>query len=203
MVGSFLNVCIVRLPADQSVVRPRSPLPAAAASGSPGTTTSRVLSWLVLRGKLPRTARLPISPLYPAVELATAMIWAAVACHWGLGLEALARCAFFTLLLGIAMTDVRDYIIPDEFSVGGLGFGLAVRPVGRGPGTRLPCVGAVALDSGCSGCRRTGGADVQEGGDGRWGHEDDGDGRRLRRLAGGPAHRSFSAPCSARSSSGR
>jgi leader peptidase (prepilin peptidase)/N-methyltransferase len=83
-----------------------------------------VLSWLVLRGKC-RGCRARISPQYPLIELAVALIWALMAWRHGFGLEALRGAVFVTILLGIAMTDARAYIIPDEFSLGGLVLGLA------------------------------------------------------------------------------
>jgi leader peptidase (prepilin peptidase)/N-methyltransferase len=141
MVGSFLNVCIVRLPANQSVVRPRSRCPRCE---KPIAWYDNIplVSWLVLRGRC-RGCGLPISPLYPAVELLTAVIWAAMAWHYGLQLETLRGALFFTLLLGIAMTDVREYIIPDEFSLGGLGIGVLFGLAGGLPTLVPALVGAV------------------------------------------------------------
>ena len=63
LVGSFLNVCIVRLPANQSVVRPRSRCPRCETPIA-WYDNIPVLSWLLLRGKC-RGCRLPISPMYP------------------------------------------------------------------------------------------------------------------------------------------
>ena len=122
--GSFLNVCIVRWGADpkQSVVRPPSRCPRCGASLRPWDNIP-IVSWLLLRGKC-RSCGLPISPMYPLVELATAVIWGFMAWRHGLSLDALTGAAFFTILLGIALTDLRAYIIPDEFSVGGLVLGL-------------------------------------------------------------------------------
>ncbi|HEX5004727.1 MAG TPA: prepilin peptidase [Gemmatimonadales bacterium] len=122
LVGSFLNVCIVRLPANLSVVRPRSRCPRCERPIA-WYDNIPVLSWLVLRGKC-RGCGLPISPMYPAVELLTACIWALMAWCYPLDLEALRGAVFFTLLLGIAVTDAREYIIPHEFSIGGMVIGL-------------------------------------------------------------------------------
>lgn len=66
----------------------------------------------------------PISAIYPLVELFTALIWGASFYHYGLTLIALQASVFGTLLLGILMTDAREYIIPDEFTWGGLIVGL-------------------------------------------------------------------------------
>ena len=122
VIGSFLNVCIVRLPAEQSVVSPPSRCPRC---GKPVEWRDNipVLSWLLLRGKC-RGCREPISILYPIIELATAVLWAGMAWHYGLSLDALRGALFGTLLLGIALTDAREYIIPNEFTYGGLAIGL-------------------------------------------------------------------------------
>ena len=124
ILGSFLNVCILRWPADESVVRPRSRCPRC---GHPLAWYDNVpvLSWLVLGGKC-RNCRAPISIQYPLIELATALVWGGFAWWVGPSLDMLRGAVFFTILLGIAMTDAREYIIPDEFSLGGLVLGLAL-----------------------------------------------------------------------------
>lgn len=122
LIGSFLNVCIVRLPKDESVIRPRSHCPRCQAPVA-WYDNVPVLSWLLLRGRC-RRCREPISVHYPLVELATAALWAWMVWRLGPSLEALRGAVFGTLLLGMAMTDARDYLIPDEFSLGGLGIGL-------------------------------------------------------------------------------
>lgn len=124
MLGSFLNVCIVRWGTEpkQSVVRPRSRCPRCGASLKAWDNVP-VLSWLLLRGKC-RSCGMPISPMYPLVELATGLIWACMAWHVGPTLHALGGAVLFTILLGIALTDFRNYIIPDEFTLGGLVIGL-------------------------------------------------------------------------------
>jgi leader peptidase (prepilin peptidase) / N-methyltransferase len=129
-IGSFLNVCIYRLPEGESVVTPRSRCPGC---GTPISWRDNfpILSYLLLRGRC-RTCGIRISPQYPLVELATALIWVAAVVRYGLAWEALTVAVFFTLLLGIALTDARTYIIPDEFTVGGTIFGvlLAIAPGG-------------------------------------------------------------------------
>ncbi len=124
VLGSFLNVCIVRWGAEpkQSVVRPRSRCPRCGASLKAWDNIP-VLSWLLLRGKC-RSCGMPISPMYPLVELATGLIWACMAWHVGPTLHAVEGAVLFTILLGIALTDFRNYIIPDEFTLGGLAIGL-------------------------------------------------------------------------------
>lgn len=122
MLGSFLNVCIHRWPKEESVVRPRSRCPGC---GQPIAWYDNIpiLSWLLLRGRC-RHCRTAISIRYPLVELGTGLIWAWMGWRHGWSVSALAGAAFFTILLGITMTDAREYIIPDEFSLGGLGLGI-------------------------------------------------------------------------------
>ena len=120
--GSFLNVCILRLPAEQSVVRPPSRCPKCGYELR-WYDNVPIVSWLLLGGKC-RSCRTPISIQYPLIELVTALIWAGFAWRLGPSLELARGAVFFTILLGIAMTDAREYIIPDEFSIGGLAAGL-------------------------------------------------------------------------------
>jgi len=140
-VGSFLNVCIYRLPAGESVITPRSRCP------SCGTAIAwydniPVLSWIVLGGRC-RSCRAGISLQYPLIELATALLWLAAVVRFGVSLEALRSATFLTLLLGIAMTDAKEMVIPDQFSLGGAALGLAFAAVPGGfPFTRA-ILGAV------------------------------------------------------------
>lgn len=128
VIGSFLNVCIVRLPAEQSVVTPRSRCPHC---GTPVGWRDNipVLSWILLRGKC-RGCRAPISVMYPLVELVVGLFWAAAVWRYGLSLEALKAGLLGTLLLGIALTDAREYIIPNEFTWGGVILGLVLSAAG-------------------------------------------------------------------------
>jgi leader peptidase (prepilin peptidase)/N-methyltransferase len=124
VIGSFLNVCVVRWGAEpkQSVVRPRSRCPQCG-KGIAWFDNIPVLSWLILRGRC-RGCGNPISVQYPLVEIATAIIWACMVARYGPALEALRGAVFGTILLGIGMTDARAYLIPDEFTLGGLAVGL-------------------------------------------------------------------------------
>jgi len=122
--GSFLNVCILRWGAEpkQSVVRPPSRCPRCGA-GVAWHDNIPIVSWLVLQGRC-RHCGEPISIQYPLIELATALLWAFMAWRYGWSLEALRASVFGTILMGIAITDARAYIIPDEFTWGGLALGL-------------------------------------------------------------------------------
>lgn len=131
--GSFLNVCILRLPANRSIFRPRS---ACMSCGRPLRWFENLplVSYVALRGRC-RTCGSGISIQYPLVELATALIWVGAFLYFGNLWRALSGAVFGTLLLGIAMTDAREYIIPDELSLGGLVLGLALA---FAPGTPEP-----------------------------------------------------------------
>jgi leader peptidase (prepilin peptidase)/N-methyltransferase len=122
--GSFLNVCILRLPAGGSIFRPRSACPACGHQLS-WYENIPVLSYLALRGRCGSCGG-RISIMYPLVELGTAVIWVGSYLLYGGLWGTLHAAAFGTILLGIAVTDAREYIIPDEFSVGGLVVGLAL-----------------------------------------------------------------------------
>lgn len=121
--GSFLNVCIYRWPAGESVVRPRSRCPGCE-TPIPWYDNIPVLSWLVLRGRC-RSCGSRISVQYPAVELAAALIWLGTALWFGPGLVAIRGAIFLTVLLGIAIIDAKHQIIPDQLSLGGTVLGLA------------------------------------------------------------------------------
>jgi leader peptidase (prepilin peptidase)/N-methyltransferase len=142
MFGSFLNVCVYRLPRNESVIRPASHCPGC---GAPIAWYDNVpvLSYLVLGGRC-RRCRARISVQYPLVELAVALIWAGAVVRFGVSFTAVSAMVLGTLLLGIALTDARHYVVPDEFSLGGLGAGLAFSLVPGGPGLIAAVVGAAA-----------------------------------------------------------
>jgi leader peptidase (prepilin peptidase) / N-methyltransferase len=127
-VGSFLNVCIARWPRELSVVRPGSRCPSCG-HRLRWYENIPLASWIALRGRC-RCCREPISIQYPAVELAVALGWLAAFWHFGLGLEALRVAVFGSILLGIAITDARHYLIPDGFTLFGLLWVLAMSLAG-------------------------------------------------------------------------
>jgi leader peptidase (prepilin peptidase)/N-methyltransferase len=123
IVGSFLNVCVARWPRDLSVVRPRSRCPYCGHHLA-WFENIPLVSWLALRARC-RCCDEPISIQYPLVELAVALAWTMSFSSFGVTLTALRVAVFFTILLGIAITDVLHYVIPDGFTVSGLFFILA------------------------------------------------------------------------------
>jgi len=121
--GSFLNVCIYRMPRGLSVVAPRSACPnckqpIAAYDNIP------VVSWLILRGHC-RHCKTPISPRYLGVELLTGLMFAA--CIWVFGptLVAVKYATFSFLLLGLIFTDCENRLLPDLLTLPGFFIGLA------------------------------------------------------------------------------
>jgi leader peptidase (prepilin peptidase)/N-methyltransferase len=121
-VGSFLNVCVGRWPAELSVVSPPSRCPYCG-RGVKWHENVPIFGWLRLGGKC-AGCKAALSIQYPLVELAVALGWLAAVWVWGPTLEALRIAVVGTLLLGIALTDAQHYLIPDGFTVTGLLFAL-------------------------------------------------------------------------------
>ncbi len=120
--GSFLNVCIYRMPRGLSVVAPRSACPTcktpiAAYDNIP------VVSWLVLRGRC-RHCHTAISPRYLGVELLTGFLFALCVWQFGPTLVALKFMAFSFLLLGLIFTDCENRLLPDLLTLPGFALGL-------------------------------------------------------------------------------
>jgi leader peptidase (prepilin peptidase)/N-methyltransferase len=120
--GSFLNVCIYRLPRDLSVVRPRSACPGCQ-QPIRSYDNIPVLSWLILRGRC-RNCEIPISPRYLFVELLTGAIFLACYAHFGNSLATVKYCALGFLLLGLIFTDAETQLLPDKMTLSGLALGL-------------------------------------------------------------------------------
>lgn len=127
-IGSFLNVLILRLPERRSVVRPASACPQCGRELA-WYHNIPVVSWLALRGRCAFCGA-GISVQYPLVEIATGAIWAGNVAMYGVSWEAGRGIVLLMLLLAIAITDLRFYIIPDELSLGGTALGglLALPP---------------------------------------------------------------------------
>ncbi len=139
-VGSFLNVCVGRLPHGESLVRPRSKCPRC---GGPIAWYDNIplLSWVLLRGRC-RQCREPISIQYPAVELITAGIWVGMALLYGPTWRSLQGSILFSVLLAISLVDAKHYLIPDALSLGGLGAGLALSLLPGPPSVLTSLIGA-------------------------------------------------------------
>ncbi len=123
LIGSFLNVCIYRLPRDLSVVTPRSHC----------TACQRTIAWydnipvasyFVLRGRC-RWCRERFSIFYPIVELTTGALFFWSIYHFGWNLPGWKMCLFSAILVELIFSDLlSDRILPDEFTLGGAVVGL-------------------------------------------------------------------------------
>lgn len=120
--GSFLNVCIHRLPVGLSVVTQRSACPACKRPIAFYDNVP-VVSWLLLRGRC-RNCQSRISPRYLLVELLTATLFLACYGYFGLTLAALKYCVFGFLLLGLIFTDAETKLLPDKLTLPGLALGV-------------------------------------------------------------------------------
>ena len=120
--GSFLNVCIYRMPRGLSVVRPRSACPQCHAPIR-GCDNVPVLSWLLLRGRC-RDCKSKISPRYAVVELLIATLFALCFWQWGVSLATAKFCLLSFLLVGLIFTDLDCKLLPDALTLPGLGLGL-------------------------------------------------------------------------------
>jgi leader peptidase (prepilin peptidase)/N-methyltransferase len=138
--GSFLNVCILRLPHDQSLIEPPSTCPRCGKRIA-WYDNVPVVSWLLLRGKC-RSCGEPISSQYPLIEALVGLLWVGAYFEWGVSVHALAGALLGTILLGIGITDARHYLIPDEYTWGGLVIGLAASLVGGWQGFLQAVIGA-------------------------------------------------------------
>ena len=120
--GSFLNVCIYRLPRSKSVVTPRSACPNCGRM-IPLYENLPVLSWLILRGRC-RGCQQRISPRYLAVELLTGLLFAACYLHFGLGLAMLKCMVLGFLLIGLIFTDAETKLLPNALTLPGFAIGV-------------------------------------------------------------------------------
>jgi leader peptidase (prepilin peptidase)/N-methyltransferase len=122
-VGSFLNVCVARWPRELSVVRPRSRCPHCGHQLS-WFENIPLFSWLVLRARC-RCCDEVISPIYPLLELTVGLVWAFCVAKLGPDFTAIRVAVFLTILIGVAITDAKHYLIPDGFTITGLLWTLA------------------------------------------------------------------------------
>jgi len=148
LIGSFLNVCIFRLPRDLSVVQPRSFCP----------ECEKTIAWYdniplvsyVALGRKCRNCGTRIPLRYPVVELSTALTFVLVAKYLGVTLAAAKFAIFGASMIALIATDIEERILPDEFTLGGTaagillaffvpleyGFGHMLVPVAWGEGMR-------------------------------------------------------------------
>jgi leader peptidase (prepilin peptidase)/N-methyltransferase len=122
IIGSFLNVCIVRIPAHKSIVTPPSACPRCGTGIRPYDNIP-VVSYLLLGGKC-RGCKDPISPMYPLVEFLTGLLFLGCFLAFGFSVEALKWSVFSALMVVLVFTDLRDRILPDAVNFTGFSIGL-------------------------------------------------------------------------------
>jgi leader peptidase (prepilin peptidase)/N-methyltransferase len=121
-VGSFLNVVVSRLPAQRSLVRPRSACPACGAAIA-WHDNIPILSFLMLRARC-RACEIRISWRYPLLEAVTGTLFAAVAAAFGASVDFVIAAAFLAALLAITVIDIDHQIIPNAITYPGIAAGL-------------------------------------------------------------------------------
>jgi leader peptidase (prepilin peptidase)/N-methyltransferase len=110
--GSFMTVAITRMPAGESVVRPRSRCPSCGTEILARDNVP-VVSWLLLRGRC-RTCGAPIPLMYPLTELATATLVVAVAIRYADPWQAVLLGGLVSLMPAVTVIDIRHRIIPNR-----------------------------------------------------------------------------------------
>jgi leader peptidase (prepilin peptidase) / N-methyltransferase len=121
--GSFLNVCIYRLPLGLSVISPRSACPQCKHQIAFYDNVP-VLSWLILRGRC-RQCKARISPRYVFIELLTGALFLGCYAYSGLTVASFKYCVFGFLLLGLIFTDAETKLLPNKLTLPGLALGVA------------------------------------------------------------------------------
>ena len=118
IVGSFLNVCIYRLPRRESVVWPASRCTSCGRALA-WFDNVPVVSWLLLRGRC-RTCQARISSVYPVVELVTALVFAGGAAIYGVSWMLAVRLVFASALIVLFMIDLEHQILPNVITLPGI-----------------------------------------------------------------------------------
>jgi leader peptidase (prepilin peptidase)/N-methyltransferase len=123
VIGSFLNVCIHRLPRETSIVWPGSACPGCARELS-WYENIPVISYVALRGRC-RSCGMRISPRYPIVETLTAALFAAAYWYYGPSLLLVSRVVFGCALLVLFAIDLEHHLLPNVITVPGIVVGFA------------------------------------------------------------------------------
>jgi leader peptidase (prepilin peptidase)/N-methyltransferase len=124
VIGSFLNVCIYRIPRSKSIVKPNSFCPKCE-KPIEFYDNIPIVSYILLGGKC-RHCSTKISKRYPFIELLTAILYLIFYRKLGLTFELFVTLLFVTLLMAITFIDLDFQIIPDVLSIGGLVAGLVL-----------------------------------------------------------------------------
>lgn len=146
VVGSFLNVVIVRMPDEESIVSPPSKCPECGTAISPRDNIP-VVSWVLLRGRC-RSCRTPIPAGYPLVELANAVLWVVAGLRFGTSWALVPMLVLFSTLLAQSVIDLELYRLLDRITFPVLGASvvlIAVTSAVEGDPTRIGLAVAGAL----------------------------------------------------------
>lgn len=116
-IGSFVNVCIYRIPAGKSIVWPPS------SCGSCGHRLNYidmlpVINYIINRGRC-RYCGEPYSPQYPLIELANGVLYALVYLKFGFAAASVVYCAIISILIAVSLIDFKHRIIPDSLNIAG------------------------------------------------------------------------------------
>jgi leader peptidase (prepilin peptidase) / N-methyltransferase len=125
VIGSFLNVCIFRLPRDLSVIRPARSFCPACEKTIGWYDNLPLASYVFLRGKC-RQCGETIPWRYPLVEFLTAAAFFTAILKVGPRPEGLELCVFAAILIALVFSDLEERILPDEFTLGGAAAGVAL-----------------------------------------------------------------------------
>ncbi|MBI5189665.1 MAG: prepilin peptidase [Nitrospirae bacterium] len=142
VIGSFLNVCIYRIPLDRSIVSPPSACPGCGSPIRPWQNIP-VISYIFLGGRC-ASCGIRISPRYPAIELLNSLLYVAALYHFGPDVKALVVMALLSTFIVITFIDLDHQIIPDGISIPGIFAGLVLGPLVLGTGLVNSVLGALA-----------------------------------------------------------
>ena len=122
LVGSFLNVCIYRIPKGENIAIVRSHC-MTCDHQLKWYDNIPLFSWMMLRGKC-RYCKAPISPQYPIIEASNGLLWLLVAIVRGISVDSLLYALLFSALLTLSVIDFRTYEIPAGINIFILTLGL-------------------------------------------------------------------------------
>ena len=124
IIGSFLNVCVYRMPRDLSVARPARSFCPNCEQTIAWYDNLPLFSYAYLRGRC-RNCKASIAARYPMVELATGLLFFGFVLWLGPTAEALKFCIYGAIQIGLIAMDFEERILADEFTLGGILVGLA------------------------------------------------------------------------------
>ena len=122
--GSFMNVCIYRMPKNESIIKPRSKCMSCGKKIA-WFDNIPILSYILLLGKC-RKCKSKFSPRYMVVELISGIVYVLLYLHFGLSVKFLAMCYLASSLIVVSFIDLDTYEIPDSITLSGIALGLII-----------------------------------------------------------------------------